>query len=64
MNKDVDFVFGFLGKLAIFRSIIIGNPTPTVTWIRNNGELDDPEVYRINFDANSGEHQLQVSRFV
>ena len=54
----------FLGKLAIFKAIIIGNPTPTVQWIRNDGELDDPEMYKITYDANAGEHQLQVSRFV
>ncbi|XP_030231368.1 immunoglobulin-like and fibronectin type III domain-containing protein 1 [Gadus morhua] len=48
------------GKLAIFRAIIIGEPTPSVTWIRNDGELDDPELYKITFDTSSGEHQLQI----
>uniref|UniRef100_A0A672ZHY1 Immunoglobulin like and fibronectin type III domain containing 1, tandem duplicate 3 n=1 Tax=Sphaeramia orbicularis TaxID=375764 RepID=A0A672ZHY1_9TELE len=47
------------GKVAIFRSIVVGNPTPTVTWVRNNGEIDE-ETYKITFDKSSGEHQLQM----
>ncbi|XP_061582848.1 immunoglobulin-like and fibronectin type III domain-containing protein 1 isoform X2 [Cololabis saira] len=47
------------GKLAIFRAIVTGKPTPTVTWMRNNGELP-PERYKMVFDASSGEHQLQM----
>ncbi|XP_076125294.1 immunoglobulin-like and fibronectin type III domain-containing protein 1 [Alosa pseudoharengus] len=48
------------GKLAIFRAIITGDPTPTVTWRRNNGNTDDPEKYQVIFDPNSNEHQLQM----
>ncbi|KAJ0068679.1 hypothetical protein NL108_010329 [Boleophthalmus pectinirostris] len=47
------------GKQAIFRAIITGNPTPTVTWARNNGEIDE-ENYVIAFDKSTGEHQLQL----
>lgn len=50
----------FAGKLAIFKAIITGNPTPTVTWKRNNGNTDDPEKYIATFDPNSNEYQLQV----
>ncbi|XP_059186118.1 immunoglobulin-like and fibronectin type III domain-containing protein 1 [Centropristis striata] len=47
------------GKLAIFRAVITGNPTPTVTWARNDGEIDE-ERCQIVFDKTSGEHQLQM----
>uniref|UniRef100_A0A3Q3AYP7 Immunoglobulin-like and fibronectin type III domain-containing protein 1 n=1 Tax=Kryptolebias marmoratus TaxID=37003 RepID=A0A3Q3AYP7_KRYMA len=47
------------GKLAIFRAIITGNPTPAITWVRNNGEIDDGR-YKTVFDTISGEHQLQI----
>lgn len=43
----------------IFRAIIVGNPTPEVTWTRNNGEINE-ERYKIIYDKSSGEHQLQV----
>ncbi|KAM9813447.1 immunoglobulin-like and fibronectin type III domain-containing protein 1 [Neosynchiropus ocellatus] len=47
------------GKTAIFRAIITGQPAPTVTWVRNNGEIDE-ENYKVTFDKSSGEHQLQI----
>ncbi|XP_008278540.1 immunoglobulin-like and fibronectin type III domain-containing protein 1 [Stegastes partitus] len=47
------------GKTAIFRAIVVGKPAPTVTWLRNNGEIDQ-ERYKIVFDAGTGEHQLQM----
>ncbi|XP_056607027.1 immunoglobulin-like and fibronectin type III domain-containing protein 1 [Triplophysa dalaica] len=49
------------GKLAVFKSIINGDPTPTVTWARNNGDVSDPERYVVSFNQASGEHQLQIS---
>lgn len=39
--------------------MVVGNPTPTVTWLRNNGEIGE-ERYKILYDKGSGEHQLQV----
>uniref|UniRef100_A0A8C6LQM2 Immunoglobulin like and fibronectin type III domain containing 1, tandem duplicate 3 n=1 Tax=Nothobranchius furzeri TaxID=105023 RepID=A0A8C6LQM2_NOTFU len=48
-----------VGKLAIFRAIINGNPDPTVTWMRNNGEINE-DRYKCVFDKFSGEHQLQM----
>ncbi|KAM9361327.1 immunoglobulin-like and fibronectin type III domain-containing protein 1 [Symphorus nematophorus] len=47
------------GKLAIFRAIVVGKPEPTVTWVRNNGEIDE-ERYKVVFDTSSGEYQLQM----
>ncbi|KAM9759805.1 immunoglobulin-like and fibronectin type III domain-containing protein 1 [Menidia menidia] len=46
------------GKLAVFRAIVTGTPKPDVTWVRNNGEID--ESYTVVFDTSSGEHQLQI----
>ncbi|KAM4741230.1 LOW QUALITY PROTEIN: immunoglobulin-like and fibronectin type III domain-containing protein 1 [Anableps anableps] len=47
------------GKMAFFRAIVTGNPTPTVTWMRNNGEINE-EKYKFVFDSIFGEHQLQM----
>lgn len=47
----------------VFRAVIIGNPTPEVTWTRNNGEIDE-ERYKITYDKSSGEHQLQVGSWL
>ncbi|KAM9859304.1 immunoglobulin-like and fibronectin type III domain-containing protein 1 [Aulostomus maculatus] len=47
------------GKLAVFKALVIGNPTPTVTWVRNNGEITE-EKYKVVHDKTSGEYQLQM----
>lgn len=47
------------GKLVVFRAVVVGNPTPTVKWLRNNGEIDEGR-HKILYDKGSGEHQLQV----
>ncbi|XP_030634071.1 immunoglobulin-like and fibronectin type III domain-containing protein 1 [Chanos chanos] len=47
------------GKFACFKAIVTGNPTPTVTWSRNNGEIAT-EKFNITFDSSSGEHQIQM----
>ncbi|XP_054641409.1 immunoglobulin-like and fibronectin type III domain-containing protein 1 [Dunckerocampus dactyliophorus] len=47
------------GKLAIFKAVIVGKPEPTVTWTRNNGELNE-ENYKMVHDTSSGEYQLQI----
>ncbi|XP_054473736.1 immunoglobulin-like and fibronectin type III domain-containing protein 1 [Anoplopoma fimbria] len=47
------------GKVAIFKAVVIGNPTPTVTWVRNDGVMDE-EKYTTVYDASSGECQLQM----
>uniref|UniRef100_H2LSF2 Immunoglobulin like and fibronectin type III domain containing 1, tandem duplicate 3 n=1 Tax=Oryzias latipes TaxID=8090 RepID=H2LSF2_ORYLA len=46
-------------KVAVFKAIVTGNPTPAVTWVRSNGEINE-ERYKTVFDAISGEHQLQM----
>uniref|UniRef100_A0A8C5HMQ0 Ig-like domain-containing protein n=1 Tax=Gouania willdenowi TaxID=441366 RepID=A0A8C5HMQ0_GOUWI len=46
------------GKM-LFRAIITGNPAPVVTWVRNDGVIDE-EHYKVIFDKPSGEHQLQI----
>ncbi|XP_062402366.1 immunoglobulin-like and fibronectin type III domain-containing protein 1 isoform X2 [Sardina pilchardus] len=48
------------GKLAIFKAIVTGDPQPTVTWARNNGEVTDPEKYQCKFDPNSHENTLEM----
>ncbi|XP_056157206.1 immunoglobulin-like and fibronectin type III domain-containing protein 1 [Lampris incognitus] len=48
------------GKFAFFKAIVVGRPAPTVTWMRNNGEISDPDRYKVVYDPNSGEHQLQM----
>ncbi|XP_063072212.1 immunoglobulin-like and fibronectin type III domain-containing protein 1 [Engraulis encrasicolus] len=47
------------GKLAVFKAIVTGNPAPTVTWKRSNGEID-PELCQSVYDEHSHEHQLQM----
>lgn len=61
LQTVIQFYFFFFlpGKVAVFKAIVTGNPTPAVTWVRTNGEIDG-ERYKIVFDAISGEHQLQV----
>lgn len=51
------------GKLVVFRAVVVGNPTPTVTWLRNNGEICE-ERHKILYDNGSGEHQLQVGDLI
>ncbi|XP_051754091.1 immunoglobulin-like and fibronectin type III domain-containing protein 1 [Ctenopharyngodon idella] len=48
------------GKFAFFKAIVTGDPTPTVTWARNNGDISDPERYTVLYDPILGEHQLQM----
>ncbi|KAK7155702.1 hypothetical protein R3I93_010373 [Phoxinus phoxinus] len=48
------------GKFAFFKAIITGDPTPNVSWDRNNGDTSDPGRYMVSYDPVSGEHQLQM----
>ncbi|XP_056126523.1 immunoglobulin-like and fibronectin type III domain-containing protein 1 [Rhinichthys klamathensis goyatoka] len=48
------------GKFAFFKAIITGDPTPDVTWARNNGDTSDPGRYIVSYDPVLGEHQLQM----
>lgn len=50
------------GKVAVFKAIVVGTPTPTVTWSRANGEIHfNPDMCQQKYDEASHEHTLQVS---
>lgn len=49
------------GKLAVFKAKITGNPTPTVTWGRANGEIHyHPDVCLQKYDEATQEHTIEV----
>ncbi|KAB5584063.1 hypothetical protein PHYPO_G00103100 [Pangasianodon hypophthalmus] len=48
------------GKFAVFKAVVTGDPTPTVRWTRNNGEISDKENYIAVYESVTGEHQLQM----
>ncbi|XP_028260934.1 immunoglobulin-like and fibronectin type III domain-containing protein 1 [Parambassis ranga] len=48
------------GKFAFFKAIVIGDPTPTVTWNRNNGDVSDTSRYQTKYDPNSNEHTFEM----
>lgn len=54
------FLF-FTGKFAFFKAIVIGDPTPTVTWSRNNGDVSDTSRYQSKYDSPSNEHTFEAS---
>lgn len=58
-HNVMQFIAISVGKNVVFRAVSVGNPTPEVTWTRNNGEINE-ERYKITYDKSSGEHQLQV----
>lgn len=57
----VFFFFSPLGKFAFFKAIVTGDPQPTVTWSRNNGDVSDTSRYQTKYDAHSNEHTFEVS---
>uniref|UniRef100_A0AAY4E505 Ig-like domain-containing protein n=1 Tax=Denticeps clupeoides TaxID=299321 RepID=A0AAY4E505_9TELE len=50
------------GKLAIFKAIVTGDPTPKVTWNRANGEINDPEKFQSKYDSVTNEHTLEMPK--
>ncbi|XP_071759957.2 immunoglobulin-like and fibronectin type III domain-containing protein 1 [Centroberyx gerrardi] len=48
------------GKFAFFKAIVIGDPKPTVTWSRNNGDVSDTSRYQTKYDPNSNEHTFEM----
>ncbi|XP_037346120.2 immunoglobulin-like and fibronectin type III domain-containing protein 1 [Pungitius pungitius] len=48
------------GKFAFFKAIVIGDPRPTVTWGRNNGDVSDTSRYQTKYDPNSNEHTFEM----
>ncbi len=49
------------GKVAMFKAVVSGDPTPTVTWARNKGDTSDPEKYKPRYDEKNREHVLEVT---
>ncbi|XP_036957614.1 immunoglobulin-like and fibronectin type III domain-containing protein 1 [Acanthopagrus latus] len=51
------------GKLAVFKAKITGNPTPTVTWGRANGEIHyHPDVCLQKYDEATQEHTIEFPK--
>ncbi|XP_069004883.1 immunoglobulin-like and fibronectin type III domain-containing protein 1 [Embiotoca jacksoni] len=48
------------GKFAFFKAIVIGDPTPTLTWSRNNGDVSDTARYQSKYDPNTNEHTFEM----
>uniref|UniRef100_A0A8C7VCE5 Immunoglobulin like and fibronectin type III domain containing 1, tandem duplicate 3 n=1 Tax=Oncorhynchus mykiss TaxID=8022 RepID=A0A8C7VCE5_ONCMY len=49
------------GKCAVFKAIVSGNPTPSVHWTRSNGEVTEPERYKMVSDpATPYEHYIEM----
>ncbi|XP_041639539.1 immunoglobulin-like and fibronectin type III domain-containing protein 1 [Cheilinus undulatus] len=48
------------GKFAFFKAIVTGDPTPSVAWSRNNGDVSDTSRYQTKFDPNSNEHTFEM----
>ncbi|XP_061893616.1 immunoglobulin-like and fibronectin type III domain-containing protein 1 isoform X1 [Entelurus aequoreus] len=49
------------GKFAFFKAIVTGDPNPTVTWSRNNGDVSDTSKYQSKYDPNSNEHTFEMA---
>lgn len=54
--------FPTLGKVALFKAVINGDPAPTITWARNKGDTTDPEQYKPRYDERNREHVLEVNK--
>uniref|UniRef100_A0A8D0AFD5 Immunoglobulin like and fibronectin type III domain containing 1, tandem duplicate 2 n=1 Tax=Sander lucioperca TaxID=283035 RepID=A0A8D0AFD5_SANLU len=48
------------GKKGFFKAMVSGEPAPTVTWGRNMGEVDDPQIYKARYDERAQEHILEI----
>ncbi|XP_056885621.1 immunoglobulin-like and fibronectin type III domain-containing protein 1 [Takifugu flavidus] len=48
------------GKFAFFKAIVTGDPEPTVTWSRNNGDVSDTLRYQTKYDTHSKEHTFEM----
>lgn len=55
------FFFPPAGKFAFFKAIVTGDPQPTVTWSRNNGDVSDTSRYQTKYDPHSNEHTFEAS---
>ncbi|XP_058486974.1 immunoglobulin-like and fibronectin type III domain-containing protein 1 isoform X2 [Solea solea] len=53
------------GKYGFFKAIVVGTPTPTVTWSRANGEIHfHPDVCLQKYDESSHEHTLEFPKII
>ncbi|AWP02427.1 putative immunoglobulin-like and fibronectin type III domain-containing protein 1 isoform 2 [Scophthalmus maximus] len=51
------------GKFAVFKAIVVGTPTPAVTWSRANGEITfHPDMCQQKYDEVSHEHTLEFPK--
>uniref|UniRef100_A0A3Q0QSR9 Ig-like domain-containing protein n=1 Tax=Amphilophus citrinellus TaxID=61819 RepID=A0A3Q0QSR9_AMPCI len=50
------------GKLAVFRAVVTGDPTPDVSWRRAKGNLSDKEKFQTKYDESTGEHILEIHK--
>ncbi|XP_030585511.1 immunoglobulin-like and fibronectin type III domain-containing protein 1 [Archocentrus centrarchus] len=48
------------GKFAFFKAIVTGDPQPTLTWSRNNGDVSDTSRYQSKYDPSSNEHTFEM----
>ncbi|XP_022074080.2 immunoglobulin-like and fibronectin type III domain-containing protein 1 [Acanthochromis polyacanthus] len=51
------------GKFGVFKAIVVGTPTPAVTWSRANAEIQfHPDVCLQKYDEASHEHTLEFPK--
>ncbi|XP_035858480.1 immunoglobulin-like and fibronectin type III domain-containing protein 1 [Sander lucioperca] len=51
------------GKFGFFKAIVVGTPTPTVTWSRANGEIHfHPDICQQKYDEVSHEHTIEFPK--
>lgn len=50
-----------LGKLAVFKAVVTGDPKPDVSWRSSKGTLSDTEKFQTKYDESTEEHILEVS---
>ncbi|XP_049590909.1 immunoglobulin-like and fibronectin type III domain-containing protein 1 [Syngnathus scovelli] len=48
------------GRRAFFKATVSGEPTPSVTWGRNKGDVNDADKYKIKYEEKSKEHILEI----
>ncbi|XP_029630321.1 immunoglobulin-like and fibronectin type III domain-containing protein 1 isoform X8 [Salmo trutta] len=49
------------GKFAFFKALVIGDPEPTVTWGRNNGDVSDTSKYVTKYDPATRDHLFEMA---
>uniref|UniRef100_A0A3P8YZQ6 Immunoglobulin like and fibronectin type III domain containing 1, tandem duplicate 4 n=1 Tax=Esox lucius TaxID=8010 RepID=A0A3P8YZQ6_ESOLU len=49
------------GKFAFFKAMVVGDPEPTVTWSRNNGDVSDTLKYVRKYDPVTQEHLFEMA---